>query len=488
MLSLFEHAAPGVADPPPAVPPWLSIETLAEGQGALAERAAELQRRLAAGLEHAPAALAALPPEQVELLEAVREAEPLVREGSEHARRAARGLGEGTLEGVPKSQGRSLGALADARERFLDVRGLIEAIYAEEQRIAEVVNTDGPEADGRRSEFVPILRTAQQKNVDRGERLGGKLRARAAKLEALAAASEAGALDPSAPPTDLQRLEEDRKHLEIASQILTLALGGMEGVRQGLGEDATDPETIDWEWVGSDTAKAIEHLETLRRLFFSIVEHLRDVTRRQVDLADRTQDALALSASPDVDASAEAAPLVDREQGLAQQALVIANALAEQASDAGVAGDGQAVGDGQAADASNRLREAADHVLLGQEEMQGAVAFLSAPADLEAARNAQDVAVERLSKALAILEPPEGGGKPGDAPDPQGDQPQQAGSQQPEAEGSSDQAGRQRQEQRQAGLGADPGQLLQEVRDREAQRRRERAHRPVPYETVEKDW
>ena len=324
---------------------------------------------------------------------------------------------------------------------------------------------------------------SQIKNGDGGGGAGGRLRARAAKLEALAAASEAGALDPSAPPTDLQRLEEDRKHLEIASQILTLALGGMEGVRQGLGEDATDPETIDWEWVGSDTAKAIEHLETLRRLFFSIVEHLRDVTRRQVDLADRTQDALALSASPDVDASAEAAPLVDREQGLAQQALVIANALAEQASDAGVAEDGQASG------ASNRLREAADHVLLGQEEMEGAVGFLSAPADLEAARNAQDVAVERLSKALAILEPPEGGGKPGDARDPQGDQPQQAGSQQPEAEeGSGDQAGRQRQEQRQAGLGADPGQRLQEVRDREAERGRERAHRPAPYETVEKDW
>ena len=42
--------------------------------------------------------------------------------------------------------------------------------------------------------------------------------------------------------------------------------------------------------------------------------------------------------------------------------------------------------------------------------------------------------------------------------------------------------------QQQAGLGEDPGQLLQEVRDREAKRRRDRADRQSGYETVEKDW
>ncbi len=237
---------------------------------------------------------------------------------------------------------------------------------------------------------------------------------------------------------------------------------------------------MDWEWVRSDAATSIEHLETLRRLFFSITEHLRDVAQRQVDLADRTQDALALSAAPDVDASAEAAPLVEPEQGLAEQALVIATALEQQSTEsAGLADD-----DPQAAGASERLRKAADHVMVAQGEMEGAAGFLSAPAAIEAARGAQGVASQELAKALEIPDPPSQG-QPGD--EQAGQEQQQAGS--PEEE-TGDESGADSQQEvaPQDQAAADPGQLLQEVRDREARRRRDRANRQSGYETVEKDW
>jgi hypothetical protein len=120
--------------------------------------------------------------------------------------------------------------------------------------------------------------------------------------------------------------------------------------------------------------------------------------------------------------------------------------------------------------------------MIAQAEMEDAVGFLSAPADLEAAKGAQISAIQELAKALEILDPRQQG-------DPDQQQQQQADTSEGETGGESE-ADSQQQEaaQQQAGLGEDPGQLLQEVRDREAKRRRDRADRQSGYETVEKDW
>jgi hypothetical protein len=169
---------------------------------------------------------------------------------------------------------------------------------------------------------------------------------------------------------------------------------------------------------------------------------------------------------------------VSREQELAEQSLVIATALERQSSEAaGAAGE-----DPQAAQATEPLRKAADHVMIAQAEMEDAVGFLSAPADLEAAKGAQISAIQELAKALEILDPRQQG-------DPDQQEQQQADTSEGETGGESE-ADSQQQEaaQQQAGLGEDPGQLLQEVRDREAKRRRDRADRQSGYETVEKDW
>ena len=497
LVALSQREIPGLADKLPPVPAWLSVEGLADDQGALAERTDELRARFAAGLEHAAAADASqIPPEQVEMLAAVREAEPLVGQAAEAARAAASALTAGTLDDVPESQRRSLEALGAARERFLDVRGLIEALYQDEKQIADVVRADDPQAVARREEFVPAVRTAQERNLERATRLAGKLADRQARVEAQAkAAAEAPAdpqADPKTRPPDPARLEQDRKHLEIATQVLALATDAMQGVDEGLGHDAqAPPPKIDWEWVRSDSAKALDHIDTLRRLFFSITEHLRDVAMRQVELADRTQDALAKASAKDADATAEAAPLVDVEKGLADQTLVIANALEEQSNDAG----GAAAKDPQAAGAGKQLREAADHVLLAQGRMEGATGSLGAPTDLPAARAAQDVAIDELQKALAILEPPKSDPQQGDSQKkpgkPQQQQQQQAQSQQqkPGADGQGGQPKGEKKPKDADAPAVDPGQLLQEVRDREAQRRHERAGRQQQgYDTVEKDW
>ena len=139
--------------------------------------------------------------------------------------------------------------------------------------------------------------------------------------------------------------------------------------------------------------------------------------------------------------------------------------------------------DPQAASAAEPLRKAADHVMVAQTEMEAAVGFLSAPADLDAARGAQDFAIQEIATALSILEPPKEGAQGDDSeqPDGQGEEQQQRADT-PEA------APQQEPPQQEAGLGTDPGQLLQGVRDREAKRRRARANRQSGYESVEKDW
>ena len=75
--------------------------------------------------------------------------------------------------------GEALTALAEAREWFLDLRGLIELTYSDERRIEQVLGAEGDEAVTARKEYLPAIRELQERNVARAERLAGKLEAAA---------------------------------------------------------------------------------------------------------------------------------------------------------------------------------------------------------------------------------------------------------------------------------------------------------------------
>jgi hypothetical protein len=132
--------------------------------------------------------------------------------------------------------------------------------------------------------------------------------------------------------------------------------------------------------------------------------------------------------------------------------------------------------------------------MVAQGEMESATDALAAPpdptsqtgaapdapsVDFPAARQHQDEALVELAQALELLTPPEQQGDPGEEGD-QGEQQQQQQQEQPQQD--------EEQAQQQASPPADPSQLLQGVRDREAQRRRDREQGRTGYETVEKDW
>ncbi len=442
----------------PEVPPWLTEESLRDDQETSAARAAELDQRLRAALEQE-----SLPsPDQQALFDAVQRAEPLVAGAATSLAEAAAALDSGSPEQALPHQREGLAALAEAREWFLDLRGLIELTYSDEQRIEQVLAAAGDEAEAARREVLPAIRELQNHNIARAERLGDQ-------LEEAASAPPTPGPDGSMP--DAETLEIQQQRFDLAGQLLTLALARMDDVKINLGESGSPK----WSEGHESSRSAVDHLEALRRLFFSIIEELRDVARQQLDLADATRDAAALSAAAPDEAEARIGPLTPRQEALAGRAGGIADALVEQSNQAGGVVDAEA----DSAETSRRLREAGEHVLLAQVEMEGAMEKLTGdPPNLESTQERQAAAIEELERALALLVPPEdreGEPDPSEQEDSERDQSGGAEEQERESESPSEPI--------------DPAQLLQAVRDREAQRRRDREQRGTErYETVERDW
>jgi len=454
-LASSRRELPGLTAPP-EIPPWLTEESLRDDQQASADRAAELDQRLLAALEQGSAPS----PDQQALFDAVQSAEPLVAGAATSLAEAAAKLDSGSPEKALPHQREGLAALAEAREWFLELRGLIELTYSDERRIEQVLAAEGDEAEAARSEFLPAIRELQNHNIARAERLGDK-------LEAAASAPPTPGPDGSMPDEEAAEIQQQR--FELAGQLLTLALARMDDVVIHLSESGKPK----WSEGHEASRSAVDHLEVLRRLFFSIVEELRDVAQQQLDLADATRDAAALSAAGSDDAAARIGPLTPRQEALAGRAGDIADALVEQSNQAGGVVDAEA----DSAETSRRLREAGEHVLLAQVEMEGALERLAEdPPNLESTQERQAASIAELEQALALLVPPEDR------------EPESSEDGESEPEPSGGEEGQEGEQESQAAP-ADPAQLLQAVRDREAQRRRDREQRGAErYDTVEKDW
>ena len=222
-------------------------------------------------------------------------------------------------------------------------------------------------------------------------------------------------------------------------------------------------------------------LDELRRLFFTIVEHVQALRAEQADTRDRTA-ALQFERPPDIEAQEESLALAsERQQRYAQLAGALAAALAEQADPssraAGVVDAGR-----PNPDAGKGLAEAADEVRRAGGRMTQAAARLADAAGraaspvLEPVLEDQLAAVEHLENALGALASAQRTGADGDRQSENGQQVgrTQAAEEQP--------AGAQPMSQRQA------LKRLQAIRDRAADRERRRRAEAPAREPVEKDW
>ncbi|NRA06834.1 MAG: VWA domain-containing protein [Myxococcales bacterium] len=434
------------------LPAPLATKSLAEAQTSVAERIGELHLRMRAGLD-AESEPPAGDSEAEALWAAIERAAPLVSRARDRCRDATAALQARTSAEAVPLQREALQALADARELFLDLRGLVEATYAAQVLIESLLV--GQE-EALLHEARPALAEAQRSNLARGERLAELL----AREREAAAAAAAGEEPAAGAETDLERLD-------LAARLLPLAVGAMRDAH-----DIMDAEAAPTDYAPARSAArdARERLATLRRLFFSIVEHVREAAERQLALADRSRDAEALWSRGDAEGSERVGELAAAQASLADRTLILANEIGEQSAEALRAEDPAAE------ESATRLREAAEQILLAEGAMRGAHdALTREPAAFPEVASGQQAALSSLARALALLEPPQ--------QEEQGD----SGSQPEEGSPGSDAAAQQQQAPSQAG--SDPAQLLQGVRDREAQRRRERAEAASGSEaTVEKDW
>ena len=415
-------------------PPWLTVPHLVNRQEDAAARTGEMLRRLEAAVAEVPDPDGPDDDSETERArQAIGEATPYVRQALDAMRGALSAYGGGSVADAGREGARAVVALARAIERFAGLRELIEIAYADQARALALLSADTEEAPARLRERVAAA--AMDDNRDRLQRMEAML------LQARDQASSED--DGGAAEERHQRAETLRGEALEALQAASGALAA--------GEAADGPAGL-----------ALERLEQLRRLFFSIVEHLQALLVEQTNTHDQTA---TLQVEPD------AAPLglvAERQATHARTGEALGEALAAQTDT--TRGEGNA-------EAAQNIAAATKEVRAGSARMRGAAATVSTAAEaaqsmsphLEPALDDQIAAIGHIENAIRLLRPP----SPEDG-DSGGERQQQEAAAAPEA--------LEQMSRRQA------LQRLQAVRDREAERQRRRQRDSAPPTPVEKDW
>jgi hypothetical protein len=298
-----------------------------------------------------------------------------------------------------------------------------------------------------------------------------------------AATADADVPDPASLQAERQRLEQADSVRVETEKAMQQALEDLEAASDLPAHDPELSTALDRARQSVDLTLA--QTEALRRLFFSVIDHLRETLRRQVDLGDRTEEAAVLAATePAEEIARRLGILAPEQESLAETAGNIADALDKQAQQPPPAPPETQDPDGQQAalakDERARLGQAAELVASAHDLMdQAADAIAEESAPFQAIRGHQQQAAEALANALAALQPPRQKQQDQQQEEQQGEK----GQEEPQ------QADQGKEDKQQQTAPSDPGQLLQGVRDREAQRREQRAEQQHHgYEPVEKDW
>jgi hypothetical protein len=473
-LSLIDHSRAFAAfaggalrldQPPPA---WLTAKHLAERQQNAAARTGGVLARFDA---IAAAGKPGESPQEQRTMQAVAAATPVLDEGLAAMRSATADLERADAAAAIPEQQRAAESLRRAIEEFADVRGLIELAYASQQGIVGLLNPgeESPVAELSTAERIDAVRRLVPENDRRLQRLQ-------TLLEEDAAAAQ------SAPPGDEDDAEAAEAARQANQQRYELAQTLRAQAAEGL--DTLDGELQRLAGGGSDAEPArqaagdsLEALEELRRLFFSIIEHLQELHAEQTETHDITATAqFEGAADADQPLGPSLGATAARQSGHAQMADALANVLAEQADAAGAPEAAQPGTEEQAAG----LAEAATEVRAAGNRMHGAGAALTDAAqrsaglapELEPVLADQIAAIEHLENALQALSPPQ------QQQQQQRDQDQGQGQQQAAPQPAEDEEMSQRQAKKR----------LQAIRDREAERQRRRQEQAGQTEPVEQDW
>jgi len=437
------------------VPAWLAPPVLAERQSGLRDRLEEVKARLfVAVTEPPPDQPAQQDPNLEKQLARVRAALPSVVQASTAMDQARGTLAEGKLKDALDHERAAVDAIARAIEQFSDLKQTIELAYTEQQQITKMLT---PEAA---KELVATERAKQTRdglarNVERMTRLKELIADQVTELEkppAPPAGAGSGSADPAQDEAAKQQREAAKQQLVRAEELRAQTVVALDALGKALASTTgADPMP------SAQDAQA--RLEELRRLFFSVIEHLQQLIRDQGDTRDQTS---AITGEDDFSRAPKLPGLVTREDEHATMAKAITDALAAQADAAGKAQQPQ-----PGAPDAKTLVAAAEEVRHAQSQIgdaRGAIVKVrdatKSSESLKPALEGQAKAIEHLENALRLLQPP------------QQNKQKQQDKQQPEP---------QPEKQPQAGAG-------QRARDEDARQQKKRQERDTASDPVEKDW
>lgn len=369
------------SDLPRQSPAWLTLDLVTEMQQATSERTQELHRILAAGVTQAAAETNAGNPAGAEkqmqdFLASVEEALPFVEEANELFDQAAGDLAAEKVATAFERQSKAIVALMDAAEFFYDLRRLIEVLYRDElmvQALVDELASSDPNAEGPIEAVATSAAELQLKNLGRSKRLGKLLQREVDALVERGLGTErsqipngatAGGGVPTDPRQDPEQLKAQVDRLETAQSLvvrieadlqsasemlderpghmdaapvtddgstLPNADTGLEEGEQDVADVSRDAELSDQdsaigELPTEEIERAVRDIEELRRLFFSVLEHLRETAQRQSELNDDSRESSAIGKEDGL----QFGPLKSRQSNLAAVSDEIARSLSEQ--------------------------------------------------------------------------------------------------------------------------------------------------------------
>ena len=455
------------------IPSWLEPGALGDRQGGLRERVEEIRARVAATVESvdkpAGAGSAAEPPkltaEQAKQLSQLRLALPFVTEAVTAMDQARASLTAKRLEEATKAERDALVALAKAIEYFADLKQTVDLAFATQQQLAQLLGPEAaqlPAADRARETYEGLAtnrsRMGRIKELISDEQ--DKLSQQVQQLEAQAKQpAPQGSGAPKAP--DPKQLEAAKQQLEQQRQMMNAAEALRGDADKLLATLELAIKTNKDPLTQAKLAQA--KLDELRKLFFSVIEHLQELLRAQNETKDQTSQA---NTEDDFTRAPKLPGLATKEGGYVEMSKAIADALAKQA-DAGAKGSQGPQGQpGQAdqAEQGKKFAAAAGEVRQATTDMADAKAGLDKAGaakqsvSLEATVKSEGKAADHLEAALKLLQPPpqKNDQKQDQKQDPQKQDPQKQDPQKQD---------QQQQQQQNGGAG-------QRARDEDAKRQR----------------
>ena len=452
------------------VPGWLASSRISERQGGLRDRLEEVRARLATATEQSANPAPATPPDpkQAKLLERIRVALPFVVEASAAMDRAREALAGGQLKAAIDHERAVLVALAAAIEQFADLKQTVELAYGDHHQLVTML---GPEAakQMKANERAKETRDALARNIARMPRLKELIAEEVAGLAAKQAQAAqqqqppgagSGAPDPAKQAEQAkQAIEQERQMLAHAEELRGQAQTALDQLAKAFAAN-TDPLP--------PANDADAKLTELRKLLFSVIEHLEQLIRDQSETRDQTSAAHALDP---LSQQPKLPGLVGRQTGHGEMAKAITDALAAQA-DAASKAPAQPQ---QGGPDPKALAAAAGEVRLAQTEMGDATSTLTRARDattksesIEPSVKNQAKAIEHLEAALKLLQPPQ-------------NQKQDQDKKQDQNQDQDKQDKQDKQEQK-------PGGASQRARDDDARRQKERRKQESQGDPAETDW